>query len=69
MAKLKVPVTPHDHVGGPADAPVTIVEYGDYECPNCGVAHAIVTAVQKRFAEKVRLVFRHFPLDEVILTP
>jgi thioredoxin family protein len=53
MAKLKVPVGPDDHAQGPADAPVTLVEYGDYECPHCGHAHPIVKALQKRFGQQV----------------
>ena len=65
MATLKVPVTPSDHLQGPGDAPVTMVEYGDYECSHCGLAHPIVKAVQRQFAGKVRLVFRHFPLNQV----
>jgi protein-disulfide isomerase len=58
-------VTPHDHIRGPADAAVTLVEYGDYECPHCGTANEIVNAVRKHFARKLRFVFRHFPLKEV----
>jgi protein-disulfide isomerase len=64
MAALKVPVTQHDHVRGPANAPVTLVEYGDYECPYCGLAHPIVNAVQAHFPQQLRFVFRHFPLNQ-----
>ena len=64
MAALKVPVTQHDHVRGPANAPVTLVEYGDYECPYCGLAHPIVNAVQAHFPQHLRFVFRHFPLNQ-----
>ena len=65
MAKLKVPVTQRDHILGPANARVTLVEYGDYECPHCARAHAIVGAVRDHFARELRLVFRHFPLAQV----
>jgi protein-disulfide isomerase len=65
MAKLKVPVSPADHAQGPADALVTLVEYGDYECPHCGRAHPIVKALQKRFGSQMRFVFRNFPLREI----
>lgn len=65
MAKLKVPVGQADHAQGPADAPVTLVEYGDYECPHCGHAHTIVKALQKRFGSQLRFVFRNFPLREI----
>jgi protein-disulfide isomerase len=65
MATLKVPVTSADHIRGPADAPVTVVEYGDYECPHCGLAHPIVKALQKQFGNQLRFVFRHFPLQQV----
>jgi protein-disulfide isomerase len=65
MAKLKVPVGPADHAQGPADALVTLVEYGDYECPHCGRAHPIVKALQKRFGSQMRFVFRNFPLREI----
>jgi protein-disulfide isomerase len=62
-AKLK-PVGANDHVQGPAKAPVTIVEYGDYECPYCGEAYPVVKALQKRVGEQMRFVFRNFPLAE-----
>jgi protein-disulfide isomerase len=65
MATLKVPVTQHDHVRGPANAPITLVEYGDYECPHCGLAYPIVNQVQLSFSGRMRFVYRHFPLTEI----
>ncbi len=62
MTTLKVPVTPNDHIQGDKSAPVIVVEYGDYECPYCGYAYAIVKKVQKHFGEKLGFVFRNFPL-------
>jgi protein-disulfide isomerase len=59
---LKTPVGADDHAAGPADAPVTLVEYGDFQCPYCGQAYPIVKALQKRFGTKLRFVFRHMPL-------
>jgi protein-disulfide isomerase len=65
MGTLKVPVTQHDHILGSADAPVTLVEYGDYECPYCGDAYPIVNRVLQHFGPTLRYVFRHFPLTQV----
>jgi len=65
MTTLRVPVTSHDHIRGSQDAPVTLVEYGDYECPYCGAAQPVIDQIQERFSREVRLVFRHFPLAEV----
>lgn len=65
MAALKVPVTSADHVLGPASAPVTLVEHGDYECPHCATAHPSVKLVLAQFGQSLRFVFRHFPLNEV----
>jgi protein-disulfide isomerase len=65
MAKLKVPVGQADHTLGEEDAPVTLVEYGDYECPHCGHAHPIVEAVRKHFGKQLRFVFRNFPLTQI----
>jgi len=65
MATLKVPITVEDHAQGPESADVTLVEYGDYECPHCGHAYPIVQQVQKRFGKRLRFVFRNFPLSEM----
>jgi protein-disulfide isomerase len=59
------PVTVADHIRGADDATVTIVEYGDFECPNCKQAAPAVALLLERFAPDVRFVFRHFPLEEV----
>ena len=63
--RLTPPVGPSDHVDGPADAPVTLVEYGDYECPFCGAAYPVVKAVQHALGARLRFVFRNFPLAEI----
>jgi protein-disulfide isomerase len=63
-ARLSPPVSERDHVQGDAGAPVTLVEYGDYECPHCGHAHPIVKSIQHRLGRKLRFVFRNFPLAE-----
>ena len=63
-AQLNPPVSAEDHVAGPENAPVTLVEYGDYECPYCGMAHAIVKRAQKTLGDQLRYVFRNFPLAE-----
>lgn len=54
-----------DHVRGPADAPLTLVEYGDFECPFCGRATGVVDELLERFADELRYVFRHLPLADV----
>jgi protein-disulfide isomerase len=59
---LTTPVSEQDHSQGPASAPVTLVEYGDYECPYCGAAYPIVKEVQRRLGDRLRFVFRNFPL-------
>jgi len=63
-AQLQAPVTDRDHAKGPADARVTLVEYGDFECPHCGRAYAIIKDVQRRLGDRLRFVFRNFPLTE-----
>ncbi len=64
-ATLTPPVSERDHAQGPADAPLTLVEYGDYECPYCGRAYPIVKYVQEQLGAKLRFVFRNFPLREL----
>jgi protein-disulfide isomerase len=64
-AKLMVPVSDRDHVQGPTDAPVTLVEYGDFECPYCAAAQVIVKQVQEIMGDQLRFVFRHFPLTQI----
>jgi protein-disulfide isomerase len=62
-AVLTVPVTENrDHIQGTADAAVTLVEYGDYECPYCGAAHGVVQGIQRRLGQDLAYVFRNFPL-------
>ena len=63
--RLTVPVDERDHVLGPATAPVTLVEYGDYECPYCGAAHATVEQVRHVMGNDLRFVYRHFPLTQI----
>lgn len=62
--QLAVPVSPVDQVLGPDRAPVTIVEYGDFECPTCKQAAPAVKLLFERFVGKVRVVFRHYPLEQ-----
>jgi formate-nitrite transporter family protein len=63
-ATLTQPVSEHDHAEGPADAPLTLVEYGDYQCPYCGAAFPVVKRLQKTLGKKLRFVFRNFPLTQ-----
>ena len=63
--ELAAPVEPADHVLGSPHAAVTIVEYGDFECPNCRQAAPAVKLILEHFRGRVRLVWRHFPLEGV----
>jgi protein-disulfide isomerase len=65
MSMLKVPVGNEDHIEGSLDAPVSLVEYGDYECPHCGRAYPIVKRVQRHFGKRLAFVFRNFPLTQI----
>ena len=62
-AVLTLPVRDdRDHIQGPSDARVTLVEYGDYQCPYCGAAYPIIKEVQARMGDRLRFVFRNFPI-------
>ena len=65
MAMLRVPVNSNDHIQGPDNAPVTLLEYGDYECPYCGRTNPVVRRVQRYFGPRLRFAYRHFPLTEI----
>jgi protein-disulfide isomerase len=54
-----------DHIRGRLDAPLTLLEYGDFECPYCGAAHPMVEAIRAEMGEALQFVFRHFPLTTV----
>jgi protein-disulfide isomerase len=64
-AMLTLPVSERDHRQGPLTAPATLVEYGDYECPYCGMAHPIVKELKRRLGDQLCFVYRHFPLTQV----
>ena len=63
--ELTIPVTATDHLIGPEHAPVTVTEYGDFECPNCKQAAPAVKLLLRQFNGRIRFCFRHFPLEEV----
>jgi protein-disulfide isomerase len=66
VVDLDLPVDPeYDHIRGPEDAPVTIVEYGDFECPYCGRAEPVMRELLSDFGGDVRYVWRHLPLTDV----
>jgi protein-disulfide isomerase len=64
-AQLVLPVSSRDHVRGRTHSGLTLLEYGDYECPHCGAAHLVVEAVRWRMGARLRFAFRHFPLTQV----
>ncbi|EMA50882.1 MULTISPECIES: formate/nitrite transporter family protein [Halococcus] len=63
--ELAEPVSEDDHTRGPDDASVTLVQYGDFECPNCGTVHSIIERLLDHLDDELRYVYRHFPLTEV----
>ena len=65
MSTLIVPINTGDHMQGSSDAPLTLVQYGDYQCPYCGEAFPIVQHLQKEMGGDLRFIFRNFPLTEI----
>ncbi len=65
MSSLQVPVTAEDHIQGQPRAKMTLVEYGDYQCPHCRAADGVVKKLQRHFGERLRFVYRNFPLTEI----
>lgn len=63
--RLALPVSADDHIRGRVDAPVSVVEYGDFECPYCAQARVTLERVQSELRDHMMLVFRHFPLSEI----
>jgi protein-disulfide isomerase len=64
VSRLRVPISPEDHVQGNPRASVTLLEYGDFECPYCGAAYPVLREVQRRMGDNMRFAFRNFPLAE-----
>ena len=62
-AKLAMAISEEDHAQGPADAAITLVQYGDYECPYTRLSRHGVHQLQREFPDSLRFVFRHFPLE------
>ena len=62
--RLAVPVGQDDHARGAASAPLTLVEYGDFQCPYCGTAYPVIRALEAKYGARLRVVFRHFPLEQ-----
>ena len=65
MSRLTPPLGPRDHTQGSPNASVTLVEYGDFECPHCGAAYPIVKAIQQTMGSKLLFAYRHFPLSRI----
>jgi len=59
------PLGPDDHVDGPADAPLELVVYGDFQCPYCVAAQSIIRRVRERLGDRMRFAFRHMPIPEL----
>jgi protein-disulfide isomerase len=65
LSRLLLPIRPEDHVFGPETAEITLVEYGDYECPECGRLFIAIHRLQESSPERLRIAFRHYPLSGI----
>ena len=65
MKQLTERVNDNDHISGNTDAPLELVEYGDYECPHCGRAYPMVKDIQQQLGSTIKLIFRNFPLSKI----
>ena len=65
MSVLKVPVSPQDHAQGRADAPLTLLEYGDYQCPICGIYYQPLKEVSEKYSKEIKFQFRNLPLTSI----
>jgi protein-disulfide isomerase len=63
-SKLIPPVSERDHIQGPLQAPLELLEFGDYQCPHCGVAYSMIKQIQKKLGKRLKFIFRNFPLSE-----
>jgi len=63
LSQLLLPIQPDDHVQGPAEALLTLVEYGDYQCPPCGTLFVTIRELHQKLVNDVRIVYRHYPLS------
>jgi protein-disulfide isomerase len=63
--QLLLPINDEDHVHGPSSASFTLVEYGDYECPDCGRLFWIIRDLQQELGDRLRIVYRHYPLSGI----
>jgi protein-disulfide isomerase len=61
---LRSPVSDDDHIQGDANAPLELIEYGDYQCPHCGRAYPLIKSIQQELGDKLRFVYRNFPLTQ-----
>lgn len=62
---LVIPVTARDHIKGPADATLTLVQFADFECPHCALVYPVVHEIARELKDCLRIVYRHFPLSQV----
>jgi protein-disulfide isomerase len=65
MARLKIPASKNDHIQGSLDAPIVLVQYGDYQCPYCRMAYPVIKKIQKQMGDGLAFVYRNFPLSQV----